>query len=427
MFENCKLCKIMSLGKINKYIILVFIAGLLQLGIFLYTSKIAIFGNSIDLYKNNIIQIQFYSLGLSLSIILFFIYKIINKSKKTKANSILSEQKSKFSFLQGSQKKESISKLKNFLWILLLSVIDFSSNISEIFTYATSISDPSPWLLNFVIMSFYYKFIFKQRLYKHHYLVIIFCSIIFVGLLIYYIILYSEDIKDSKSLFLLFFFNYLTTTLRCLTYIIYKYFSMKTILSYYEILFFQGIIEFALASILITILIQSEVIYSFSIYWKYIQKNLSNYLLFIFFNFGYYSLVFIICGIFSPFYIFLVIFIFYIAYFILAIISYIIQNNYTRQNNYALSLIMVITFVLIFLVLVFTEIIELNCFGLSYNTKKKIELRARLDSELNTNEDDENNIDKKILLKEGYSINLEDNLYMEMKNIDEIIPIEIED
>ena len=195
---------------------------------------------------------------------------------------------------------------------------------------------------------------------------------------------------------------------------------MKTILSYYEILFFQGIIEFVLASILITILIQSEVIYSFSIYWEYIQKNLKNYLLFIFFNFGYYSLTFIICGIFSPFYIFLNIFIFYVIYFICAIITFIDQNNYTMT-----LLFIPLSFFLFFLVLIFTEIIELNCFGLSYNTKKNIELRARLDSELNINkEEDDNNIDKTILLKEGYSINLEDNLYIELKNIDEIIPID---
>ena len=198
--------KIICLGKINKYIILVFTAGLFQLNVFIVTNIITIDGNSISLNRNNIIQIIFYSLGLSLSIFLFFIHKIINKSKKSKTESILSERKNKFPFLHDTKQKESISKLKNFLWIFLISVIDFGSNISETFTYSTSTSDLSPWLINFVIMSIYYKFIFKQRLYKHHYLVIIFCSIIFVGLLIYYIILYSEDIKDSKSLFLLFFF-----------------------------------------------------------------------------------------------------------------------------------------------------------------------------------------------------------------------------
>ena len=94
------------------------------------------------------------------------------------------------------------------IWILLLSVIDFGSNISETFTYSTSTSDLSPWLLNFVIMSLYYKFIFKQRLYKHHYLVIIFCIILFVTSLIYTIIIFSEDNNyDSKTLFFVFFFH----------------------------------------------------------------------------------------------------------------------------------------------------------------------------------------------------------------------------
>ena len=100
--------------------------------------------------------------------------------------------------------------------------------------------------------------------------------------------------------------------------------------------------------------------------------------------------------------------------------------SFIDQNNYTMTLLFIpLSFFLFFLVLIFTEIIELNCFGLSYNTKKNIELRARLDSELNiNNEEDDNNIDKTILLKEGYSINLEDNLYIELKNIDEIIPID---
>lgn len=68
MPENLKKFKIISLGKVNKYIILVFTAGLFQFGIFIVTIEITIPENSNDLNKNNIIQIVFYSLGLSLSL-----------------------------------------------------------------------------------------------------------------------------------------------------------------------------------------------------------------------------------------------------------------------------------------------------------------------------------------------------------------------
>ena len=264
-------------------------------------------------------------------------------------------------------------------------------------------------------MSLYYRFILKQRLYRHHYLVIIICGIFF-ALSFIFLDLIRNNI--SKNLF----FIYLTTTLRCFTYIIYKYFSMKTIMSYYEILFFQGIIELILASIIIIILIQCEVIYSFQYYWKHIKANIIWYLLFIFLNFSYYSQIFIICGIFSPFYIFIVIFIFYIALFLIAIIFYSIDQSY-HPLHFCITIILMVI-ILFFLVLVFTEVIELNCFGLSYNTKKNIELRAQLDSELNDNEDYNINSDKIILLEEGYNINLEDDMQIELKKNDDNSSIE---
>ena len=60
-----------------------------------------------------------------------------------------------------------------------------------------------------------------------------------------------------------------------------------------------------------------------------------------------------------------------------------------------------------FLTLVFLEIIELNCFGLSYMTKKNIELRAQLDVGLNIDDNDEKS-NAEIPL-EGYIFKLENN------------------
>ena len=90
--------------------------------------------------------------------------------------------------------------------------------------------------------------------------------------------------------------------------------------------------------------------------------------------------------------------------------------------------IMYIFFVIIgiFMILVFIEIIQLNFCGLSYMTKKNIEERARLDSMVNddiddeeevTNEEDNEEINKKENDKDkegkritirGYSVELKD-------------------
>ena len=89
--------------------------------------------------------------------------------------------------------------------------------------------------------------------------------------------------------------------------------------------------------------------------------------------FGYYSQLFIIIDIFSPYHIFLVII-------ITCIIDVLIEPSlYQMDDNIYKSMIIVVCCFALFLVLVFIEIIEINCYGLSYMTKKNIELRAKID------------------------------------------------
>ena len=70
------------------------------------------------------------------------------------------------------------------------------------------------------------------------------------------------------------------------------------------------------------------------------------------------------------------------------------------------------------LILIFIELIELNFCGLSYMTKKNIELRASQES--NT---DNNDLDKRIDY-EGYLLTLKDDKIKELNDVNELYPMD---
>ena len=71
----------------------------------------------------------------------------------------------------------------------------------------------------------------------------------------------------------------------------------------------------------------------------------------------------------------------------------------------------------------FIEIIELNFCGLSYMTKKNIELRARLDSNINNNDEESNSSE---INYEDYLIKLENKTKIELELIENKSSIEEE-
>ena len=117
-------CNLISLGKINKYILLIFSAGLFKLLLKLFQDYINLDLNSgkEPILWNNIPHIFFYSLGLSLSFSLTLIYKKCNKSKKE----IEEPKHNHYLLVQKDKSVKEFSKLKKFLWILLISVIHLS-------------------------------------------------------------------------------------------------------------------------------------------------------------------------------------------------------------------------------------------------------------------------------------------------------------
>ena len=155
-------------------------------------------------------------------------------------------------------------------------------------------------------------------------------------------------------------------------------------------------------------------IYNLKYYLERIQeKGLIRFIALIFLNFGYYSHIYIIIDIFSPFHIFLIIMIYYAISGLVNFIPSIYEQFFVLD-----TIFLIIMLGCLFFVLVFIEIIELNCFRLSYMTKKNIELRARIDtyiSNIAIDNDDENS--NKDISYEGYTITLNNKKPFELNNI----------
>ena len=127
---SCK-CHIISFGKTNKYIFFIFIGAILR-ALLTYVESL-----SKNFYKENlhpVIYSMTYSIGLSLSFILFIIYKIRTKSEKDKVHTLLLESNDNNSSVHNStialnNQIKQYGFIKKFLWILLASIIDYIAYI----------------------------------------------------------------------------------------------------------------------------------------------------------------------------------------------------------------------------------------------------------------------------------------------------------
>ena len=348
--------KCMSLGHINKYIFLVFLDSIIYTGLLFFKSI-----NS----KNNhpIVQLIIYSLGLCLSFSLLLINKICSKRK---GNKIISKNNKSYSFIFTENKR--VSKKEKFLWFLLVSLIDFIFIIINNYYFYNSYFSKDNWIFSIVFLSLFSYKILNYKLYKHHYLSII---IISIGFLISLIENFFTD-DDAEKIFFECLLGLVTALLYSLELTIDKYLMFSKYINSYEIIFFQGIIELILGVISLIITTKYDFFDNFLDYYNKLNKEeVIILLLSLILNFIYYSLIITIIDILTPF------FILFVS--ILSTIFFTVFLFIITGGIFSNILTIVIYFLSFIMLLIYTEIIELNCFGLSYMTKRNIELRAKVD------------------------------------------------
>ena len=307
------------------------------------------------LFKNPIMTNICISSSKLLTIIPFLISTKFNKSEIKRKNTVKTLQ-TKYTI-----EKDNITKGK---WkYLFFSAIVFFVNQ---FLYVLAIKVKSNTsILNILITSIFYYLIFKAKLFRHHYFS---CALIILTGLLIDLILENLQYDVSNNL-PLFFVRIIRETVYSLSSVIDKYIMEKKFVSVYELLLSNGVI------ILILLLIFSIFDYNF-----FGVDNYSEY----FSNFNFKELL-VIFGVIitqfglnlcilitnknnSPCHIFII--------FIFGQLAY-----YVDFTGISIVVILCLIFIL-FLSLIFNEIIEINFWGLSYNTKNNISKRALLEENM---------------------------------------------
>jgi len=353
-----------GLGKIDIKLWIPISSGVLKIiSIFIFTNTDPIF------YNHSIIYFILLSLGRCLGLFFYLREPNINE------------------LCDDPDKIKEFKKIKyyNYPFFLLSSIFNFLELSLANFE---TINDGIEISLDLIFINLFSIFILKTKFYKHQYSVII----ISIILTIFISILEFTDSYTSKEEYIKIGLTILSLIFRSLSIIIDKYIIENRSATVFEILFYNGLTTLILNAIYLTVCSiyeipkeniffedQTLITYNkkryYDNFFSYIESinefEILNIFIDIIFEFFMQLTFLFTIKYFSPSYIILIFIIWKIP---LLINEYIISNSFITYLN-------IISFCfLLFLNLVFIEIIELNFCGCGKNTKRNIQLRAQLDA-----------------------------------------------
>ena len=378
--------KICSFGRFNKKHLLILLSIPFNIPLYFLIKYSQLLSED---NKHPIIYVICRSLGLCLSFISLIISKNVNKTGKANNKISINEMK-----IAGKKQIKQISKRNKFIWILLISTIDFIAiNLYSIF-WTDILNYGNTWAFDIVSLNTFSVLILKNKLYKHHILSFLIIIIISILYYVYYLLyLYQSEYLLNNLM------NYLSRILLSLTYIFYKYFMLIKYIDKFETLLYEGIIELVLG--IIELIITTNIGYLDDFYGFIKNANgiqILFIILIIIFEFLYNSLKIIVNDYFSPHFVFLLN--------LISEMPTILFCWALEKLNIIFSIFStLIGFVYTFALFIYTEIIEINYCGLSRMTEKNIHLRAKNES-LSMNDDTEN--ENNLITYRGYSIELRD-------------------
>ena len=348
-----------GLGKINKNGIPLIIAS-----VFCFLNRLINKIKEAELFKNVILTNIFISGADILIIIPYLIYKFrAKKIKHVNQNENQNSNLTRMESLKIEYIYEDVEDIENVQhkgsFVILISLIFFCNYYIFVYTFSL---ETNTWIAYILFTSIFYYLIFKSKLYKHQYLSI--TIILILGIVIDIILEnYKSDAHDELLSLLLSFFRII---LLSFNYVLIKYTIEKKYVSLYTIGFFSGILNLIF---FIIFAILDSYFFHLNDYKRYFENFKSSELLIIFglmfTQLGLYTTTFFIDKNESPCHIFIV--------FVFGQFAYYFQNFELPEGS---GIVIVCLILILFFSLVFNEIIELNFFGLSFNTKKNIAFRA---------------------------------------------------
>ena len=290
------------------------------------------------------------------------------------------------------------SKNKNALFLIIfISLLDFVARTIELFFFLFICSEKAEekqirWLITFEILPriIFCYFILKVKLYRHHFLSLLF---FFIGFLIISIL--GIKLIDAKNQRMYVFTMIIPKVLYALEDTINKIILTDRFILPHFLLFFRGLINAILVSMLICILY-----FTSSLDFRY-YDNILNNIQVSEILFKILSFIFLTCKIFC---IFKIIYIFtpqhvgfclVIIYMFNAIKNMILAGDFQNEFFYCLFIIISLLFIA-FGTLIFNEMILINCWGLNENTKSGIINKEQLENielknpVINEDNDDDN-------------------------------------
>ena len=219
----------LSFGKINKYLLLIILALIFYACQTHIESESKFFGDDNKLHP--VIYCINYSLGLCLSFILIIIYKVWNKNKNQK-----NKAANAYNNLNNLSQIKQVSRKEKYCLILLVSIIDFVAVGFSIIYYVDFDGYLNAWTSTIITMSLFSYCFLNKKLYKHHYLSIIFISVLGILINIWGQKFTIDNIEKNYIGYLISLF---TETLFGLSYVIYKYMMLKKYIHFQEIIFLK--------------------------------------------------------------------------------------------------------------------------------------------------------------------------------------------
>ena len=344
---------IISFGKIDKNLIPIILGCL-----FIFLSRLLFKVENTKLFKQKIFPNLLASIIKLLTIVPLIITNKNSKNVHSNDNNNININPSfnnSIELIHVNLKISDIIKGK-FICIIISTVMQFVQGLLLI--YAIGVKSNS-WIWYILITTIFYYLIFRVKMFKHHYL-----SIIIIILIGFVIDISSGNLQNDFSTNLLFLsLKFAREIIYSLLNVIYKYLMEKKYCSVYELSVYTGVINSILFGIM-----QIIDYYFFSL------DNLDEY----FDGFNVTE--------------FLVMQGFFITQLGIYLCTLMTIKNYTPCHaftitvfgqfaNYldfsAISIILIICYIFIFIFsLIFNEIIEINFWGLSKNTKRNIIKRA---------------------------------------------------
>ena len=280
-------------------------------------------------------------------------------------------------------------KYCKYFFILIGSISDFVQKFLSF--YFVEYFENNFWIFNIFFFSVFSYFILKTKLYKHQYISLI--AIIFVGTLLIIINLYGRF--KLKNVLVI---SFSTKVIYTFTIVINKYSINNYFCSPFEISFYQGLFAIIINIILLIYVKKGEL----SEYYKNLDsQEIGIFILLMLSRLSFNIFTLLTIKYFTP------------SHAVILLIIGEVSFAFEHDNNFEFSLTIIIYCIILFMVLIFTEIIELNFWNLRNNTKKNISERTLTESEIplineeeNYKEDSLSEGDDSLIDIEGYEIEM---------------------